>query len=85
MAQQELSQVLGPGHPLTHLFSLNMALGLDALGRRPEAMVRVLQAEPILRRALGESSPTFVRVQRLKARLRGDTGIGTFDASDFFS
>jgi len=85
MAQQELSKVLGPGHPLTHLFSLNMALGLDALGRRPEAMVRVLQAEPILRRALGESSPTFVRVQRLKARLRGDTGIGTFDASDFFS
>jgi hypothetical protein len=69
-AQAALSEVLGPQHPLTQLFSLNVALALDAVGKTEDALALVVAAEPILRESLGTQAPTFLRVQRLKTRLQ---------------
>jgi eukaryotic-like serine/threonine-protein kinase len=65
----ELSSLLGAQHPMTQLFSLNMALALQAMGRTAEARDIVDRADPVLRQALGPDAPTYLRVQRLKAML----------------
>ena len=84
-AQKELRAALGPQHPLAQIFSLNMALALHALGRGREALTLVSEAEPDLRRSLGEASPTYIRVQHLKARIQGAVVKDEPVALDFFS
>ncbi|WP_280150834.1 serine/threonine-protein kinase [Piscinibacter sp. XHJ-5] len=65
----ELMRVRGADHPMTQLFSLNLALALHGAGQTGQAREIVQRAEPILLSSLGSSAPTFIRVQRLKARL----------------
>ena len=64
----------GVDHPVTQLMALNSALALDTLGRPAEALAIVVRAEPILRNALGPSSPEFQRVLSLRQRLESNGG-----------
>jgi serine/threonine protein kinase/tetratricopeptide (TPR) repeat protein len=66
LAHADFAQALGPRHPLTLLFSLNTAAALDQLGRTAEARALVDAAEPVLRSALGETAPTYLRVRSLQ-------------------
>ena len=84
-ARADLVAALGPRHPLEEVFSLNISMVLRALGRVPEALSTISDAEPVLRRSLGESSPTYIRVQHLKTRIRESAATGGSTALDFFS
>jgi eukaryotic-like serine/threonine-protein kinase len=68
-AQGEASKSLGPNNPVTRLYSLNVALALDALGRSNEALAIVEQAEPSLRKAMREDAPAYLRVMALQRHL----------------
>jgi eukaryotic-like serine/threonine-protein kinase len=81
----DVSAVRGREHPLTQLFALNLAAALHAAGRTGEALRVHAQAEVVLRRALGESSATFGRVQRLASRLLVAPVAGPNPGFDYFS
>ena len=81
----DVATVRGKEHPLTQLFALDLAAALHGAGRTGEALRVHAQAESVLRRALGESSPTFARVLRLKTRLQGGPPGGGAPAFDYFS
>jgi eukaryotic-like serine/threonine-protein kinase len=81
----DVAAVRGKEHPLTQLFALDLAAALHGAGRSGEALRVHAQAEAVLRRALGESSPTFARVQRLKTRLQGAQPSGVTPVFDYFS
>ena len=85
LAQRHLASVLGAMHPLTQIFALNMVGPLSALGQVPQALDLVVRGEPTLRRALGENSPTYIRVQRLKLRLQEPLSGKVPLAPDLFS
>jgi tetratricopeptide (TPR) repeat protein len=70
--QEEMSTVLGAGHPQVLLLSVNKALALERMGRRAEALKLVSRVEPTLRAAFGSSAPVFARVVRLRERLAPD-------------
>jgi tRNA A-37 threonylcarbamoyl transferase component Bud32/tetratricopeptide (TPR) repeat protein len=69
-AHDAVSQARGADHPLSRLFSLDVALALHAMGHADDARKIARDAEPILRVALGDSSPTFLRLQRLMGQLQ---------------
>jgi hypothetical protein len=81
----DVAAVRGKEHPLTQLFALDLATALHGAGRANEALLVHAQAEAVLRRALGEASPTFARVLRLKARLLGPSQAGAKQPLDYFS
>jgi serine/threonine-protein kinase len=58
-------------HPRTQLLSVHRARALWATHRGDEALALIDRALPILRNALGEDSPTFLKVQTLRAELAG--------------
>ena len=68
-AKADFARTLGPEHPTTQLFVLNEALILAELRRTSEAQSLVTHAEPLLREALGEDSPTYLKVVALQRRL----------------
>jgi hypothetical protein len=70
---------------LTQLFALNRVVVLHALGRDTEALALVAQAAQILRRALGETSPTYLRVERLNLQLQGVNMKGVSGDGLFFT
>jgi len=72
-AQDDLSNLLGPDHPTTRLFSLNSAIALEVAGYAREALRVVEQAEPVLRKSMGDSAPTYVRVKEFRQRLERET------------
>jgi hypothetical protein len=69
-AQDELSKLIGADHPTTSLYSLNVAIALEALGRTKDALVVVEHAEPLLRKSMGVDAPTYLRVKQLQNRLQ---------------
>jgi hypothetical protein len=83
--QQDLAAAVGVEHPLTLLFALNAVAAMDALGQSPGAEALLNRAEPVLRRALGETAPTYSRVQRLQARIHGAAASARSLTLDFFS
>ena len=83
--QRHLGALLGAQHPLVQVFALNYATVLHMLGRKQEALDVFFHAEPILRRSLGDASPTYIRIQRLKARLQSVAATSRSAAPDFFT
>jgi hypothetical protein len=92
--QEDLVSLYGPAHPTTHLFSLNLALALEASGLDRDALIIVNEAEPVLRNAMGERAPNYSRLKgiqdRLEARLKQEStsrprqpGIGITKPSAF--
>ena len=69
-AQEIFSQVMGPEHALTQLFSLNVALCLEAQGHVPAALSLVQSAEPVLQRAFSADSPAYLHIKALLRRLQ---------------
>jgi hypothetical protein len=72
--QSDLANLFGPDAATTSLFSLNLALALERLNHVDEALRVVARAEPILRDALGESAPTYLRVKSMRDRLARASG-----------
>ena len=68
-ADAEHARLLGADHPMTLMFALNRALALHGLGRGAEAAAIVQRAEPVLRAAMGDAAPTYIRLLELKKRL----------------
>jgi tetratricopeptide (TPR) repeat protein len=62
-AQDDLSTLFGPDDPTTCLFSMNVAVAMEALGRNAQALAVVEHAEPVLRRAMGAAAPTYRRAK----------------------
>ena len=69
-AQDVVVKALGPDDPAARVLSLNTALALEWLGRPKDALEIVDQAEPVLRRSMGENAPTYLRVRELQNRLQ---------------
>jgi len=65
----QLVQALGAEHPRTQLASIIRARPLWALQRQQEALALIDHALPVLREAMGERAPTFVRILTLRAEL----------------
>jgi eukaryotic-like serine/threonine-protein kinase len=84
LGQSDLARAIGPLHPLSRLFAMNIVETLHALGRDLEARALLVEADPILRRALGELSPVYLRIQGLKARLQKPANRVEPPAQDFF-
>ena len=72
-AQQVFAQVMGPEHPLTQIFSLNVALCLEAQGHAAAALSLVQSAEPVLRQAFSADSPAYRDVKALMVRMQSAT------------
>ncbi|MEO8808045.1 MAG: serine/threonine-protein kinase [Burkholderiaceae bacterium] len=68
-ARDRSAEVSGPGHAITQLYSLNIALALEQLERSSEAVAIVRHAEPVLREALGADAPTYQELLSLLRRL----------------
>jgi len=62
-------RALGVDHPAVQLYSLNVAIASDAVGRPRDALSIVNHAEPILRNSLGTEVPTYQRIKSLRDRL----------------
>ena len=69
-ARDDLSQLLGPDHPTTQAFSLNVAIALELVGRPRDALALVERAEPLLRKAMGADAPTHLRISELRSHLK---------------
>ncbi len=76
-SQRDYELALGTQHPMVLLYSLNLAVALEALGQRDEARRLVARAGPVLRDALGEDSPTYGAVRLLQRRLESVPPPGT--------
>lgn len=66
-----LQTALGPQHPSTLLLSLSRVRPLWAMQRQHEALALIDQALPTLREAMGEQTPTFVNILKLRDELTG--------------
>jgi len=75
-AQRDFEALFGAEHALARMFSLNVALALEARGRTEEALGVVSRAEAALKRALGADAPVFARVAALRARLQSAAAAG---------
>lgn len=82
-SQQQMADALGRGHPLTRLFSLNTALGLEAVGQYDAAFELVANADASLRQALGPDAPTYVRVLQLRQRLAAKRAKATINLGGY--
>jgi hypothetical protein len=80
-ARDDISLATGPEHPLAQLYSLNVAIALEIMGRNKEGLAVVNFAEPILRRSMGADAPTYLRVIELRNRLQQETESGKFPSS----
>ena len=69
MASRAISAAVGPEHPLAKLFSIDLAIAMDAAGATRDALRLVVEAEPVLRQSTGADSATFLRLQLLKQTL----------------
>jgi len=69
VANDAITAALGAEHPMAKLFSIDLAIAMDAVGATPDALRLVNAAEPVLRNSLGDESATFVRVKLLKRNL----------------
>lgn len=81
--------VLGADRPMALVYSINRALALEALGRLDEARGIVARAQPALRDALGDDSPTYLAVVEIQRRLERTTRsghpVGAPPAADFLA
>jgi hypothetical protein len=68
-AQADMAKLYGSDDLSTCMLSLNVAISLDALGRKQEALAVVRHAEPVIRQAMGITAPTYVRARDLQSRL----------------
>ncbi|MEP6873107.1 MAG: serine/threonine-protein kinase [Burkholderiales bacterium] len=100
VARDSLSTLVGADHPSTSLYTFNMALALEALGRYKDALAAVEEAEPALRKAMRRDAPTYIRARELQSRLEkavaseavarqgsgsARSGVSRQTAVDFFS
>jgi len=69
-AHADFERLYGPDDPLTLLCSLNAALAFEAVGKVEEARSRVERAVPLLGKAMGVDSPTYLQAVQLLDRLR---------------
>jgi hypothetical protein len=60
----------GPRHPVTALLSLDLAMALDAKGDTEAALRIVADVEPVLREAMGRSSATYRKLERLSEAMQ---------------
>jgi serine/threonine-protein kinase len=62
----ELTKTLGADHPYTQLVSTYLARALWADRHRDEALALLQHAIPLLREAMGEDAPVFLRIAALR-------------------
>jgi tetratricopeptide (TPR) repeat protein len=74
-ASAALLTAVGSSHPLRHMFLLDQALVLEAMGRSPEANKLVESIHASLGEALGPESPGFQKISSLRDRLRKQAGL----------
>jgi serine/threonine-protein kinase len=80
-AQLDFAAALGTEHPLTRLAALDVAVALQALGRRDEALALVREAEPGVTEAFGADAPTTAQVLRLRRAIEAGERL---DPVEFF-
>jgi len=68
-SQANFAKLLNPNHPTIQLFGINKMIVLMKLRRYIEAHAVIDHAQPILEKAFGVDSPTYLRVESLRKRL----------------
>ena len=75
-ARIDRETALGPLHSLTLFSMLNEAQALRDLGRADDALALVQRAVPVLRRALGDDAPVYLRAAQIERELLDTVGSG---------